>query len=157
MTLSIDKQAIDFSLTSTSSQLFTLSKNLQQKPCILFFFARDFNTSCTEEACAFKDIYPSFKKYNVEVIGISRDDITTHIEFKNKYDLPFELLADPKGEVSKQYQTLFPIIKVSKRVTYLLDKQQKIVAVYESLFEPKKHAQYMLEKVKQLHATVLAE
>jgi peroxiredoxin Q/BCP len=136
--------------------LFSLTKDLHQKACILFFYSRDFNTSCTQEACEFKNKYAEFKKYGVEVMGISRDDIATHLEFKSRYDLPFELLSDTGGEVSQMYEALFPVFRFSKRVTYLLDKQQRILSIYENMFEPKRHAQYMLEKVKGLQPTNLS-
>jgi peroxiredoxin Q/BCP len=156
MTLSIHKQAVDFSLTSTSSQIFTLHKDLRHKACILFFYSGDFNASCAKEICEFKDKYTLFKQYGVEIIGISQDDIVTHLAFKSKYDLPFELLSDPNAEVSELYQALFPVFKFSKRTTYLLNKQHMIIAVYENLFESKKHVQYMLEKLKELQSASIA-
>lgn len=155
MTLLLHKQAPDFSLTSTSSHMFHLSKDFRDKACILFFYSRNFNTSCTQEVCGFRDEFTLLQKLGVAVIGISRDDIVTHIQFKNKYDLPFELLSDIEGEVSKKYQALFPWIGVSKRVTYLLNRQHSIVAVYESLFNSKKHIQYMLEKLKAPQSAIL--
>ncbi|MDO1450458.1 redoxin domain-containing protein [Rhodocytophaga aerolata] len=155
MTLLLHEQAPGFSLASTSSHIFQLHQDFHNKACILFFYARDFNTTCTEEICGFRDHYSTLQKLGIAVAGISRDDIVTHIHFKDKYDLPFELLSDQKGEVSKQYQAVIPLIGVSKRISYLLNKEHKIVAVYESLFHSKRHISHMLEKLKALPSAIL--
>jgi peroxiredoxin Q/BCP len=155
MTLLLHEQAPSFSLASTSSHIFQLHQDFHNKACILFFYGRDSSTTCTEEICGFRDHHLTLQKLGVAVAGISRDDIVSHIHFKNKYDLPFELLSDQKGEVSRQYQAIFPFIGVSKRISYLLNKEHQIVAVYESLFHSKRHISYMVEKLKALQADIM--
>lgn len=149
MSLLINKQAPDFSLPSTSSKIFTLSKDLKDKACILFFYTKDFNSTCTKEACEFKKTFAFLKQMNIEVVGISRDDLVTHLDFQNKYDLPFELLSDKSGEVTALYEASFPLLGLKKRITYLLDGDHKIIAVYENLFDSTKHVEYMLSKLKE--------
>lgn len=149
MSLHINKQAPDFSLPSTSSKIFTLSKDLKDKACILFFYSKDFNSTCTQEACEFKKTFALLKQVDIAVVGISRDELVTHLAFKNKYDFPFELLSDINGEVTALYEASFPLIGLKKRITYLLDQDHKILAVYENLFDSTKHVQYMLEKLKE--------
>jgi peroxiredoxin Q/BCP len=149
MSLHINKQAPDFSLPSTSSHIFTLEEDLKGKACILFFYSKDFTSNCTKEACEFKKTFAFLKELDIEVVGISQDDLATHLAFKDTYDLPFELLSDKTGEVRTLYDGYFPIIKMNKRITYLLDSTHKILAVYENLFDSKKHVHYMLEKLNR--------
>jgi peroxiredoxin Q/BCP len=149
MSLHINRQAPDFSLPSTSSKIFTLSKDFKDKACILFFYSKDFNSTCTQEACAFKKTFALLKQLDIAIVGISKDELATHLAFKNKYDLPFELLSDKTGEVTTLYEAFFPFIGLKKRITYLLDSDHKIVAVYENLFDSSKHVQYMLCKLSE--------
>lgn len=148
MPLILNQTAPDFSLPSTNGNLFTLSKDMLNKPCILYFYPKDFTSACTKEACEFRDTFSVFRDLQVEVIGISRDDIKTHLSFKQQYKLPFELLADIKGEAADLYKVSLPIIKFTRRVTFLLDEKHHIAAVYTDLFNAGKHIKTMIEVVK---------
>jgi peroxiredoxin Q/BCP len=148
MPLKINQPAPDFSLPSTNGKLFTLSKDMLNKPCVIYFYPKDFTPGCTKEACEFRDTFSMFRDLDIAVIGISRDDIATHLEFKKQYKLPFELLSDTKGEVAHLYGASVPLIKFTRRITYLLDKKHTIAAVYENLFAAEKHIQTMIEKLK---------
>lgn len=149
MALEIGSKAPDFTLPSTQGS-FTLSKNLKEKPCVIFFYPKDFTKVCTKEACAFGAEYDIFKSLGIAIIGISRDTIDTHLKFKAQYNLPFELLSDAAGTVAKKYKATIPLIKVTKRITYLLDKNHLIVGVYSKLLEADEHVQAMLSKAKTL-------
>ena len=149
MALSVGDFAPDFTLPSTSGSTFGLSKEGQGKPCILYFYPKDFTPGCTKEACSFRDNIQDFAEYDIDVYGISTDSIPKHQEFKAKYKLPFELLADVEGKVSKAYDAKMPFMNVSKRVTYLLDAEHRIVAVYSDMFGAEKHIQKMIKKVKE--------
>lgn len=148
MALKVNTQAPDFTLPSTSGSDFTLSESMKGKPGIIYFYPKDFTPGCTQEACDFRDNISYFKQFDIDVVGISRDTIETHQRFKKEHDLPFELLADTKGEICKKYDALLPIVRIPKRVTYLLDKEHKIVATFDNLFGAKKHIQEMINKVK---------
>ncbi|MBC6365202.1 peroxiredoxin [Algoriphagus sp. AK58] len=149
MALALGTQAPDFTLPSTSEKIIKLSKDLKGKSLILFFYPKDFTRGCTAEACEFRDQFAEFRDLQIPVFGISRDDIPTHEKFKKAYKLPFELLSDESGKVCKAYDALIPLIKMPKRVTYLLDSDHKIVGVYEGLFENKSHVEAMLRKLKK--------
>jgi len=82
---------------------------------------------------------------DLPIIGISRDDMETHLRFKKSNNLPFELLSDTSGEVCKKYDALVPIIGIPKRVTYLLDKGHVIQDEFQDMFNAKAHIQKMLE------------
>lgn len=150
MALSINTQAPDFKIASTSGQDFQLSVYLKDKPCILYFYPKDFTPGCTAEACDFRDNISYFKDLDIDVFGISQDNIETHLKFKEAYQLPFELLADTQSKVSKSYKATIPLIGLTKRITYLLDKNHTIVAVYENLFGAKQHIKEMIVKVKEI-------
>jgi peroxiredoxin Q/BCP len=146
MALKIGSKAPDIRLLSTSDKAFHL-KDFLGKPLILFFYPKDFTKGCTAEACEFRDQFSEFRDMEVPVFGISRDDIPTHEKFKKAYKLPFELLSDPDGKVCKSYDALIPVLKIPKRVTYLLDSEQRIAGIFEGLFENKKHVSAMIAQL----------
>ncbi|GAB3225578.1 peroxiredoxin [Algoriphagus aestuariicola] len=146
MALKIGSKAPDIRLLSTSDKVFHL-KDFLGKPLILFFYPKDFTKGCTAEACEFRDQFSEFRDMEVPVFGISRDDIPTHEKFKKAYKLPFELLSDPDGKVCKSYDALIPVLKIPKRVTYLLDSEQRIAGIFEGLFENKKHVSAMIAQL----------
>lgn len=148
MALALRSQAPDFQLASTSAKVFKLREHLG-KPLILFFYPKDFTKGCTAEVCEFRDQFSEFRDMDVPVFGISRDDIPTHEKFKKAHQLPFDLLSDPDGGVCKSYDALIPIVKMPKRVTYLLDKDHRIAGIFEGLFENKKHVSAMIAKLEK--------
>lgn len=147
MSLKIGEIAPDFNLPSTSGEKLSLSKNYKGKPLILFFYPKDFTKVCTAEACEFRDEFGVFKGLGIDVLGVSRDDMATHQRFKKEYKLPFELLSDETGKVCKSYDALIPLIKMPKRVTYLIDKEGKIAGVYSDMFESRGHVEVMIRKI----------
>ena len=149
MALQIGQKAPDFNLHSTSGQILRMSENLKGKAFILYFYPKDFTRGCTAEACEFRDQFEAFRNLDVPVYGVSRDDIPTHEKFKKAYKLPFDLLSDPDGKVCKSYDALIPLIKMPKRVTYLIDDKHEIAGVFSDMFESKGHIESMLAKLKK--------
>lgn len=149
MSLKIGTKAPDFTLPSTQGS-FTLSKDCAGKACVLYFYPKDFTTVCTKEACSFGAEFSRFQNMEIDIFGISRDTIETHQKFKETYNLPFELLSDLKGEVAKKYKANIPFIGLTKRVTYLLDKDHVIVGVYSHMLQDQEHVNIMLERAKTL-------
>ena len=149
MPLKIATLAPDFTLPSTDGTDFTLHDHLG-KPCVIYFYPKDFTPGCTKEACEFRDQFAEFRGLEIPVYGISRDSIHTHLKFKEKHQLPFDLLADLNGEVAAKYKALIPIVGITKRITYLLNKDHKIAAVYDSLFNFNNHISTMVQKIKTL-------
>ena len=148
MPLKINDTAPNFTLDSTTGKKFTLNKNQKDKACIIYFYPKDFTSVCTQEACSFRDEFSVFKDLDIEVIGISKDSIETHLKFQKENRLPFELLSDPSGSVIRRYKAMLPIIGVPRRVTYLLNKKHKIAAVLEDMFHADEHIKTMIEQVK---------
>ena len=95
-------EAPDFELKTDEGTLVKLS-DFKEKKVVLYFYPKDDTPGCTAEACNLRDNYSQFQKKGVVVLGISKDDEKKHKKFKEKYNLPFPLLADTDGEVCKKY------------------------------------------------------
>ena len=96
------KPAPDFELTSDGGETVKLSA-LRGKPVVLYFYPKDDTPGCTAQACGIRDAYGEFERAGAVVLGVSPDDERSHVKFKEKYGLPFTLLADPDHSVAETY------------------------------------------------------
>ena len=94
--------APDFTLRSDTGE-DSHAVRLRGRPVILYFYPKDDTPGCTKQACGFRDAYGEFEERGATVLGVSRDSETSHVRFKEKYELPFTLLADTEHEVAEQY------------------------------------------------------
>ena len=94
--------APDFTLTSDTGEAVTLS-SLRGKHIVLYFYPKDDTPGCTTQACGIRDAYGEFERAGAVVLGISPDDESSHVKFKDKYELPFTLLADTDHSVAEEY------------------------------------------------------
>ena len=137
------KPAPDFELTSDAGERIRLS-SLRGRPVVLYFYPRDDTPGCTTQACAIRDAYSEFENRAV-VLGISPDEETSHVKFKEKYGLPFTLLADPEHEVAEQYGVWVERNAYGKtsmgieRSTFLIDSQGNVAKVMRRV-KPDTHA-----------------
>ncbi len=138
MTLQVGDKAPDFTLLSDQNQLISLN-NLIGKKIILYFYPKDNTPGCTQEACDFRDSFAQFASFNTEVIGISKDSPAKHTRFKQKYALPFTLLADETGDICEAYgaldkQSLFGKSFLGiRRSTFLIDENGVIRAIWNKV------------------------
>jgi thioredoxin-dependent peroxiredoxin len=95
-------EAPDFELTSDSGERVKLS-DFRGKPVVLYFYPKDDTPGCTTQARGIRDEYGQFQKRGAVVLGVSPDDEASHVKFRDKYQLPFTLLADPEHEVAESY------------------------------------------------------
>ncbi len=102
MLLEVGTKAPDFTLLDKDGKEVSLSDFLGKK-VVLYFYPRDNTPGCTRQACAFGEKYSAFKAKNIEVIGISKDSVASHLKFAEKYSLPFILLADPDRKAIESY------------------------------------------------------
>lgn len=100
--LDIGDRAPNFTLKDKNGNDVSLSDFLGKK-VVLYFYPKDNTPGCTRQACAFAGAYAEFQNRGVEVIGISRDGIASHVKFAEKYGLPFVLLSDPELEAIQSY------------------------------------------------------
>jgi peroxiredoxin len=126
-------KAPDFSLKVTPDQTVSLSDFLGS-PVILAFYPADFSPVCGDEMLLFNEILPEFKKYNAELLGISVDNVWSHLAFTKEKNLHFPILSDfnPKGKISKLYNAFDEKEGVSERALYVIDKKGKVIWGYIS-------------------------
>ena len=96
------KPAPDFELATDSGETVKLS-SLRGKPVVLYFYPKDDTPGCTAQACGIRDVYGEFERAGAVVLGVSPDDEGSHAKFKEKYSLPFTLLADEGHRVAEDY------------------------------------------------------
>jgi len=144
--LRVGDQAPDFTLQSDDGTSVSL-KDFRGKIVVLYFYPKDFTPGCTKEACAFRDDFLEFKKRDVAIIGISYDKPEEHAKFRIGYGLPFVLLSDKNKEVSRTYGADGVI--VAKRITYVIDKDGKVIAVYPKV-DVGSHSEEILKFVQGL-------
>ncbi len=143
-------KAPDFVLTDHEGKLHRL-KDYQGKWVVLYFYPKDMTPGCTKEACNFRDYYKDFQELQAVILGISTDNPRSHKQFKEKYRLPFTLLADTAKQVCKQYGVLSPL-GFAQRITFIINPEGEIVKVFTKV-NPAVHAEevkaFLLEQQKQ--------
>jgi peroxiredoxin Q/BCP len=94
--------APDFELLSDAGELVRLS-DLRGRPVVLYFYPKDDTPGCTKQACGIRDAWDAFAGRGAAVLGVSPDGEASHARFRQKYGLPFTLLADPDHRVAEEY------------------------------------------------------
>jgi len=142
------KAAPDFELHTDAGDSVKLS-DFRGKPVVLYFYPKDDTPGCTAQACGIRDTYEAFEQRGAVVLGISPDSETSHVKFKEKYGLPFTLLADPEHKVAEEYdvwkQKSFAGKKYMgvERSTFLIDSEGKVAKVMRRV-KPDTHAEEVL-------------
>ena len=132
----IGKPAPDFTLPSTSGEPISLRQFKGKKTVVLFFYVSDEAPGCAKEAGGFRDLITQFEATGAVIVGISTDDIESHLKFKTKHRLPFELLSDPDATTARAYgvwkQKSLPGKKFMgiERTTFVIDKTGRIAQIY---------------------------
>ena len=137
-----------FTLTSDSGEQISL-ESLRGKPVVLYFYPRDDTPGCTTQACGIRDAWGEFGERGAVVLGVSPDDEESHRKFKEKYRLPFTLLADPDHQVAEQYG--FWVEKSMRgrkymgveRSTVVVDPDGTVARVFRRV-KPEEHAEQVL-------------
>lgn len=130
MALNVGDKAPDFTAKDTSSNTVSLSDLAGQK-FVLYFYPKDDTPGCTKEACSFRDNWATYQSKGIPVYGVSMDDVASHQAFTSKYSLPFPLIADPDGSLSRAFDVEGG--GYSKRVTYVIDESGTIDKVFSSV------------------------
>ena len=151
--LEAGQKAPDFALPDTKGNTVSLADYRGQK-VVLYFYPRDNTPGCTRQACAFAGLYQAFREKNVQVIGISKDSVASHVKFAEKYSLPFVLLADPERTAIEAYgvwQEKKQYGKVSMgvvRTTFVIDEEGKIQKIMPKV-KPDTNAEEILAELSE--------
>jgi peroxiredoxin Q/BCP len=118
---------------------------------VLYFYPKDDTPGCTTEACHFRDDYFEIKKLGADILGVSVDSEKSHAAFATKFSLPFPLLADINGVVSKQYGALWGMwpLRFARRHTFLINPDGNIAKIYRDV-DPDKHSDELIAAIKEL-------
>ena len=146
----VGEMAPDFRLQDQNGEWQSLEKYRDQW-VVLYFYPKDDTPGCTTEACSFRDDIYRYKAAGAAVLGVSLDDMTSHQEFAEKYELPFPLLADIDHDASRKYGVLTTLgaMKFAKRETFLIDPQGRIARHYPDV-DPEAHAAVVLDDLASL-------
>lgn len=149
MALEVGQDAPTFSLDSTTGRTMSL-EDLRGKKIVLYFYPKDDTPGCTTEACNFRDQFADFEQANAVILGVSPDDVSSHHQFKDKFHLPFPLLADPDHALAESYGVWKEKSMYGKkymgieRSTFVIDTKGKLAAIFPKV------------KVAEHHTEVLA-
>ncbi len=138
MTLKIGDKAPEFTLLSDKNQSISLAEFIGKK-VVLYFYPKDDTPGCTQEACDFRDQTSQFAAHNAVILGISKDNPVKHQKFKEKYQLPFTLLADENGDVCRAYDVIQEknmygkFILGIQRSTFLIDEKGIIRTIWRKV------------------------
>jgi peroxiredoxin Q/BCP len=155
MSVEIGKPVPDFELPATGDKHIRLSDYRGEKNVVIYFYPKDGTPGCTTEGQDFRDNHRKFTSRNTVILGVSRDGLKSHENFKAKQDFPFDLLSDTDETVCR----LFDVIKMKnmygkqvrgiERSTFLIDKEGVLRAEWRKV-KVKGHVEDVLNAVKGL-------
>jgi peroxiredoxin Q/BCP len=151
--MEVNDKVKDFALESDEGTTIHL-KDFAGKPVVLFFYPKADTPGCTIEACGFRDTFKKIQAAGAVVLGISRDTAKAQKKFREKYDLPYPLLADVDEVVCKQFDVLKEKNMYGKKVigiertTFLIGPDQKLLRIFSKV-KPEGHAEEVLAAVKE--------
>jgi len=146
--------APDFHLADETNVPRRLS-DYRGRPVVLYFYPKDDTPGCTTEACNFRDDYSAYVEADVIILGVSPDDVASHLKFKRKHYLPFPLLADEGHKVCDLYGVWGPKKFMGRehdgvlRTTFLIDRGGRVAHVFENV-RPSEHSAEVLAIIKKL-------
>jgi peroxiredoxin Q/BCP len=136
--------------TDQDGKEFKLADLVGKKIVLLYFYPKDFTPGCTKEACGLRDRLGDFQTNNVAVVGVSYDSADSHKKFIARYHLNFPLLADTDGKITTAYDVKMPVMSMSRRVSFLIGLDGKIVHVTEAA-NPQTHFDEMQAAIAGLN------
>ena len=150
----LGKKCPKFTAEATSRKNIS-SEDFLGKNLVIYFYPKDSTSGCTTEGQEFRDAYKQFKSLNTEILGVSRDSIKSHENFKAKQEFPFELLSDPEEKVCKA----FDVMKLKSmygreyigvdRSTFIINSEGKVINEWRSV-KVKGHVDEVLEVIKSI-------
>ncbi len=155
MSVEIDQPAPEFSAPATDNQTLSLS-DFAGRTLVLYFYPRDNTPGCTQEGEAFRDLYQAFQAEGAEIVGVSRDSVRKHENFRAKYHFPFPLISDADETICQR----FGVLKEKKlygrshvgieRSTFLIDANGVVRQIWRGV-KVTEHADSVLAALRQLN------
>ena len=145
--LAIGARAPEFTLPDEDGQATSLSNLLRDGPLILYFYPADFTPGCTREACQIRDLHAELHAAGLTVAGISPQSPESHRAFREKYKLPFTLLADVDRFVIKMYGVQGPLGFGVRRATFLIDQARHVQDAVVADFRISQHEAFVRKAV----------
>lgn len=151
-TIQVGEAAPDFALPDADGNTVRLSE-LRGRPVVVYFYPKDDTPGCTTQACGIRDHWAEFEEEGAAVLGISLDPVESHRRFRDKYDLPHMLLADPDREAIDAYDAWGTKEMYGReyegviRSTVLVDPEGDVAAYWPEV-RPKEHADEVLEAIR---------
>ncbi len=141
----------EFSLHDQNDQLFDIRSVLGKKNLVIYFYPKDDSPGCTKQACSFRDQFEVFREADALIIGISSGSVKSHKEFAAKYNLNYTLLSDEGNHVRKLFGVPTNFLGlVPGRVTYVVNKEGKVVFIFNSQMNAEQHVTEALQILKAL-------
>jgi peroxiredoxin Q/BCP len=147
-------RAPDFALAADDGTKITLSQ-LRGSPVVLYFYPKDDTPGCTREACALRDRKRDLNTLGAKVLGVSADDVASHVKFRDKFQLNFPLLADTEHKVAEKYgawreKNLYGRKSMGiQRSTFLIDSEGNVAKVWKKV-NVDGHDEEIIAAIKEL-------
>jgi peroxiredoxin Q/BCP len=152
----VGKPAPDFALMSDTGETIKLS-DLRGRPVVVYFYPKDDTPGCTRQACAIRDSWGDFERAGATVLGISPQSVASHVKFRDKFSLPFPLLADEDHAVADTYGAWGPKTRYGKtfdgliRSGFVIDRDGTVAAAKVNV-NADKHREWALAELAKLSA-----
>ena len=152
--LSLSKKTLDMNLSATSDKTLSL-KDCAGEVVVIYFYPKDSTPGCTVEGQDFTYLYKKFKACKSQILGVSRDSLSSHEKFKSKYKFPFELISDSDEKLCRAFDVIKEKNNYGKKVmgiersTFVLNKEGILVKEWRKVTVAN-HAQEVLDFVKTL-------
>ena len=153
--LQVGQTAPAFTLPDASMEMMSLSRYRGKKNVVLYFYPKDGTPACTIQAIGFSDREDEFRKLDIVVFGVSRDDVLSHAAFRDEHGLSVQLLADTEEEVCRLYDVIREKIvdghpkEFLQRSTFIIDKKGVVRHIMRDV-NPKEHVEEVLKVCRQL-------
>ncbi|MEQ8764298.1 MAG: peroxiredoxin [Planctomycetota bacterium] len=150
--LKVGDRAPEFELKDDSGETVRLSELLEAGPLVLYFYPADFTPGCTKEACSFRDRHEDVTASGLRIFGVSPQSSERHAEFRERYRLPFRLLADPDRRAIAAFDAKGPLGLGVRRITYLIGDDGLIRGAVQADLRIGRHEQFLDEAIREMSA-----
>jgi peroxiredoxin Q/BCP len=145
--LAVGDRAPEFTLPDHTGKDLSLSSLLKRGALILYFYPADFTPGCTKEACSIRDLHKDIVSVGLTIAGVSPQSPESHTRFRDKYNLPFQLLSDEKKTVIKMYDVDGPLGFGVRRATFLIDQSRVIRGAVLADFRIGEHEAFIQKSI----------